>query len=129
MTATAVSAFQAQCDETPGSEYLFPTPAGNASKPYITTLKKAWRATLQKAGVPSFPSLRTAAYIRDPPRSTGRAVRDGYGREETMNQKGLVGRRGRTRTGDPLLRRQMLYPPELRAHIGSSTDSKPLPIL
>ncbi len=27
------------------------------------------------------------------------------------------GRRGRTRTCDPLLRRQMLYPPELRAHI------------
>ena len=27
-----------------------------------------------------------------------------------------AGRRGRTRTGDPLLRRQMLYPPELRAH-------------
>jgi hypothetical protein len=34
-----------------------------------------------------------------------------------MNTKGLGGRRGRTRTGDPLLRRQMLYPPELRAHI------------
>jgi hypothetical protein len=28
----------------------------------------------------------------------------------------LNGRRGRTRTCDPLLRRQMLYPPELRAH-------------
>jgi hypothetical protein len=46
-----------------------------------------------------------------------------------MNRKGLGGRRGRTRTGDPLLRRQMLYPPELRAHICSSIDSKPLPIL
>ncbi len=27
----------------------------------------------------------------------------------------LIGRRGWTRTSDPLLRRQMLYPPELRA--------------
>jgi hypothetical protein len=29
----------------------------------------------------------------------------------------LNGRRGRTRTCDPLLRRQMLYPPELRARL------------
>jgi hypothetical protein len=36
---------------------------------------------------------------------------------EALKGKGLSGRRGRTRTGDPLLRRQMLYPPELRAHI------------
>src|SRR5512141_1681456 len=27
------------------------------------------------------------------------------------------GRSGRTRTYDPLLRRQMLYPPELRSHV------------
>ena len=33
-----------------------------------------------------------------------------------LNRNGLVGRRGGTRTHDPLLRRQMLYPPELRAH-------------
>ena len=31
----------------------------------------------------------------------------------------LIGRRGRTRTCDPLLRRQMLYPPELRARLVS----------
>ena len=38
-----------------------------------------------------------------------------------------IGRRGRTRTGDPLLRRQMLYPPELRARRITSLDFKPLP--
>ena len=38
-----------------------------------------------------------------------------------------IGRRGRTRTGDPLLRRQMLYPPELRARRIASLDFKPLP--
>jgi hypothetical protein len=44
-----------------------------------------------------------------------------------MKYKGLGGRRGRTRTGDPLLRRQMLYPPELRARRITSFDFKPLP--
>jgi hypothetical protein len=34
--------------------------------------------------------------------------------ETTVNLL-MSGRRGRTRTCDPLLRRQMLYPPELRA--------------
>src|SRR6266849_10829973 len=38
----------------------------------------------------------------------------------------LFGRRGRTRTCDPLLRRQMLYPPELRAREQFFFDSKPL---
>src|SRR2546426_825607 len=32
-----------------------------------------------------------------------------------LNTNSLDGRRGWTRTSDPLLRRQMLYPPELRA--------------
>jgi hypothetical protein len=32
-----------------------------------------------------------------------------------LRRNGLSGRRGGTRTHDPLLRRQMLYPPELRA--------------
>ena len=39
----------------------------------------------------------------------------------------MSGRRGRTRTCDPLLRRQMLYPPELRAHIFSRHRSWPIP--
>jgi len=54
LTAAALRAFQAQCEETPGTEYLFPSPTRSASKPYITTLKKSWRATLRKAGVPYF---------------------------------------------------------------------------
>jgi integrase len=55
MTAAALEAFQALCDETPGSGYLFPTPTRTAIKPYITTSKKAWKATLRKAGLPYFP--------------------------------------------------------------------------
>lgn len=55
MTAAALRAFQAQCEETPGAEYFFPSPKLTAKKPYITTLKKVWRATLGKAGVPCFP--------------------------------------------------------------------------
>ena len=55
MTAVALKAFQAQCGEVSGSEYLFPTPSKTARKPYITNLKKIWRATLGKAGVPYFP--------------------------------------------------------------------------
>ena len=34
-------------------------------------------------------------------------------------QHGEVGRRGWTRTSDHLLRRQVLYPPELRARVSS----------
>ena len=34
---------------------MFPSPARTAEKPYITNLKKAWRATLRKAGVANFP--------------------------------------------------------------------------
>jgi integrase len=51
MTAAAVRAFREQCQETPGSEYLFPSPKPTAKKPYITHLKKVWRTTLRKAGV------------------------------------------------------------------------------
>jgi type IV secretory pathway TrbL component len=35
----------------------------------------------------------------------------------SAESEGFSGRPGRTRTGDPLLRRQMLYPPELRARV------------
>jgi integrase len=54
MTAAAREAFQRQIEETPGSEYLFPTPKQKARKPYITNLRKAWAATLKRAGVPQF---------------------------------------------------------------------------
>jgi integrase len=54
LTQAAQEAFQRQIEATPGSEYLFPSPKSNASKPYITNLRKVWAATLKKAGVPYF---------------------------------------------------------------------------
>jgi integrase len=54
MTIAAREAFQRQIEETPGSEYLFPSPKSTASKPYITNVRKGWAATLKKAGVPYF---------------------------------------------------------------------------
>ena len=41
-------------EETPGCEYLFPSPKANAKKPYMTNLRKVWAGTLKKAGVPYF---------------------------------------------------------------------------
>ena len=54
MTAIAREAFERQINETPGSEYLFPTPKIGAKKPYITNLRKVWAGTLKRAGVPYF---------------------------------------------------------------------------
>ena len=54
MTAAVREAFQRQIDETPGSDYLFPTPNSKATKPYITNLRKVWATTLKRAGVPYF---------------------------------------------------------------------------
>jgi integrase len=55
MTELARQAFRERMNETPGSEYLFPTPKKKSSKPYITTLKTTWTSTLRRAGVPYFP--------------------------------------------------------------------------
>lgn len=54
LTAAAKEAFRGQIAETPGSEYLFPSPKATAQKPYMTNLRKIWAATLKKAGVPYF---------------------------------------------------------------------------
>src|SRR5207244_12818643 len=54
MTQLAWEAFKAQMDETPGSDYLFPTIKQNTRQPYITSLKKIWRSTLRRAGVEYF---------------------------------------------------------------------------
>src|SRR5260370_35410053 len=54
MMEAARDAFQRQIQETPGSEYLFPSPKQKARKPYMTNLLKGWAATLKRAGVPSF---------------------------------------------------------------------------
>lgn len=54
MTQEAREAFAARIAETPGSEYLFPSPKANAKKPHLTNLRKAWTATLSRGGVPCF---------------------------------------------------------------------------
>ena len=54
MTAAVREAFQRQIDETPGSDFLFPTPKQTAQKPYMTNLRKVWAGTLKRAGVPYF---------------------------------------------------------------------------
>jgi integrase len=54
MTPEARDAFLRQIEETPGSEYLFPSPKRTASKPYLTNLRKAWAVTLKQAGLPHF---------------------------------------------------------------------------
>src|SRR5437879_7347620 len=54
MTAAVRDAFQRQIDETPGSDFLFPTPRKAAQKPYMTNLRKVWAGTLKRAGVPYF---------------------------------------------------------------------------
>lgn len=55
LTERAHQAFIAQIDQTPGSEYLFPSTKPKAKRPYITKLKTTWKATLRRAGVPYFP--------------------------------------------------------------------------
>ena len=54
LTQAAREAFRRQMEETPGSEYLFPSPNAKAQKPYMTNLCKVWSRTLKKAGVPYF---------------------------------------------------------------------------
>ena len=54
MTAEARAAFIRQMQLGEGSEYLFPSPRPGR-KPHLTTIKKCWAATLEKAGVPHFP--------------------------------------------------------------------------
>jgi integrase len=54
LTSDAQAAFKRQMEETPGSEYLFPTTKTRAAKPHITNLRKAWATTLKNAGVPYF---------------------------------------------------------------------------
>jgi len=54
LTAAAVEAFQRQIRETPGSEYLFPSPKVGAGKPYMTNLRKVWAGAIKRAGVSYF---------------------------------------------------------------------------
>ena len=54
LTQAAREAFRRQMQETPGSEYLFPSPKPGAQKPHMTNVRKIWAATLKRAGVPYF---------------------------------------------------------------------------
>jgi integrase len=55
MTDLVRGAFLSQIEATPGSEYLFPALKKKTRKPYIKSLKTAWRSTLRRAGIPYFP--------------------------------------------------------------------------
>jgi len=54
LTAAAKEAFRRQIEETPGCEYLFPSPRAKGRKPYMTNLRKVWATTLKKARVAYF---------------------------------------------------------------------------
>jgi len=54
MTELARQAFNSRMEETAGSEYLFPRLSPRGRKPYIGSLKKVWRSTLQRAGASYF---------------------------------------------------------------------------
>ncbi len=54
LTNAAREAFRRQMEETPGTEYLFPSPITTGKKPHMTNLRKVWAETLKKAGVPYF---------------------------------------------------------------------------
>lgn len=53
MTGPAKQAFAAQLAEAKGAEYLFPSPR-HSQRPYISNVRKAWKATLKHAGVEYF---------------------------------------------------------------------------
>jgi integrase len=54
MTEPAYTALKEQIEQTPGSDYMFPRLTERGSKPYLCSLKKVWRTTLRRAGVPYF---------------------------------------------------------------------------
>jgi integrase len=54
LTEPAYAAFREQMEEAVGSDYLFPRRTTRGRKPYLRSLKKVWRSTLKRAGVPYF---------------------------------------------------------------------------
>ena len=54
MTDRAREAFASQITQSGGSDYLFPSPKIDSSKPHITTVCKLWDRTLKRAGLPHF---------------------------------------------------------------------------
>ena len=53
-TVLAYAAFKEQVQEGVGSEYLFPRLTDRGRRPYLCSVKKTWRKTLKRAGVPYF---------------------------------------------------------------------------
>ena len=54
MTELVKAAFRRRIEATPDSDYLFPTWRSPARKPHLTTFKKIWASTLERAEVPYF---------------------------------------------------------------------------
>lgn len=54
MTGPAYGVFKEQMKAADGSDYLFPRFTKRGTKPYLGSLKKVWRTTLRRAGVPYF---------------------------------------------------------------------------
>ena len=54
MTDRARQAFASQMKQSGDSDYLFPSPRMESSKPHIATVWKLWNRTLQRAGIPHF---------------------------------------------------------------------------
>jgi hypothetical protein len=54
LTERAREAFESQMKESNGSEYLFPSTRKNSTRPYLTTVRKAWAGTLKRAGLRHF---------------------------------------------------------------------------
>ena len=80
MTEPARQAFKGQMEETPGSEYLFPTTKAKTSKPYLTTLKDHLGRDAEKGRCSLFSDLPPAPHICDSPqrRRRLRSFRDAH---------------------------------------------------
>ncbi len=64
LTNAARKVFRRQMEETPGTEYLFPSPITTGKKPHMTNLRKVWADTLKKSGRTVFRALRASAHVR-----------------------------------------------------------------
>ncbi len=54
MTELAREAFRRRMEASEDSDYLFPTWRKGSRRPHLTTFKKIWAATLERAGIPHF---------------------------------------------------------------------------
>ena len=54
MTDRVREAFASQMKQSGDSDYLFPSPQMESSKPHISTVRTLWNRTLQRAGLPHF---------------------------------------------------------------------------